>query len=168
MVAELGDGGEPVAEAVFERKLSQGKHALSAALAARQRCGERIPTESGPPARQRALPAPIVRPRAHPWGMGKRSRSRIRLAARQGRPLPPPQAAAVPGEPSGLDLLVALSARQRELAEAIDAQVDVLATAGTPWPAIAAALGVTRQAARQRHRRRHPTPGDGGAGRLAS
>ncbi len=100
--------------------------------------------------------------------MGKRSRSRIRLAARQGRPVPPPPAATVPGEPSGLDLLAALSARQRELAEAVDAQVGVLAAAGTPWPAIAAALGVTRQAARQRHRRRHPAPGDRGAGRLAS
>lgn len=97
--------------------------------------------------------------------MGKRSRSRIRLAARQGRPLPPPSAP-VPGEPSGLALLAALAARHRELAEAVDAQVDVLAAAGTPWPAIAAALGVTRQAARQRHRRRHP--GDRSAGRLAS
>lgn len=100
--------------------------------------------------------------------MGKRSRSRIRLAARQGRPLPPPPAAAVPGEPSGLARLTALAARQRELAEAVDAQVDVLAAAGTPWPAIAAALGVTRQAARQRYRRRHPAPGGRSAGRLAS
>lgn len=96
--------------------------------------------------------------------MGKRSRSRIRLAARQGRPLPPPPPAPVPGESSGLPRLAALAARQREVQAAIDAQVDVLA-AGTPWPAIAAALGVTRQAARQRHRRRHPAPG---AGMLAS
>lgn len=90
--------------------------------------------------------------------MGKRSRSRIRLAARQGRQLPPPQAAAVPGEPSGLARLAALAVRQREFQAAVDAQVDVLAAAGTPWPAIAAALGVTRQAARQGHRRRHMPP----------
>ncbi|HLI37268.1 MAG TPA: hypothetical protein VKV80_07995 [Streptosporangiaceae bacterium] len=102
----------------------------------------------------------IASPLAHPGGIGKRSRSRIRLAARQGRPLPP--AAAVPGEPSGPARLAALAARQRELAEAIDAQAGLLAAAGTPWPAIAAALGV----ARQRHRRRHP--GDRSAGRLAS
>jgi hypothetical protein len=102
--------------------------------------------------------------------MGKRSRSRIRLAARQGRPLPPsqPQAMAVPGEPSGLARLAELAARQREVQAAIDAQVDLLAAAGTPWPQIAAALGVTRQAARQRHCRRHPAPGGRGAGMLAS
>lgn len=100
--------------------------------------------------------------------MGKRSRSRVRLAARQGRPLPPPQAPAIPGGPSGLARLAELAARQRELQAAVDAQVDVLAAAGTPWPQIAAALGVTRQAARQRHRRRHPAPGGRGAGRLAS
>jgi hypothetical protein len=101
--------------------------------------------------------------------MGKRSRSRVRLAARQDRPLSPPQATVVPGESSGLAHLAELAARQRELAEAIDAQVDVLAVAGTPWPAIATAtaLGVTRQAARQR-RRRHPALGDGSADRLAS
>lgn len=100
--------------------------------------------------------------------MGKRSRSRIRLAARQGRPVPPPPAAAVPGEPSGLARLAELAARQREVQAAIDAQVDLLAAAGTPWPQIAAALGVTRQAARQRHRRRHPARGDTRAGMLAS
>jgi hypothetical protein len=100
--------------------------------------------------------------------MGKRSRSRVRLAARQGRPLSPPPATVVSREPSGLARLAELAARQRELAEAVDAQVDVLAVAGTPWPQIAAALGVTRQAARQRHRRRHPAPGGRGAGRLAS
>lgn len=122
----------------------------------------------GLPARQRALPARIVGPLAHPGGMGKRSRSRIRLAARQGRPLPPPPATVDPGEPSGLARLAELAARQHEVQAAVDAQVDVLAAAGTPWPAIAAALGVTRQAARQRHQRRHPAPGDRSAGRLAS
>jgi len=95
--------------------------------------------------------------------MGKRSRSRVRLAARQGRPLSPPPATVVPGEPSDLARLAELAARQREMAEAIDAQVDMLAAAGTSWPAIAAALGVTRQ-----RYRRHPAPGDRGAGRLAS
>jgi len=86
---------------------------------------------------------------------------------RPGRAVPSlrPPAAAVPVEPSGLARLAELAARQRELAEAIDAQVDVLAAAGTPWPAIAAALGVTRQAA---HYRRHPAPGGRGAGRFAS
>lgn len=94
--------------------------------------------------------------------------SRVRLAARQGRRLPPLPAAAVPGEPSGLALLASLAARQRELQATVDAEVDVLAVSGTPWPLIAAALGVTREAARQRYRRRHPAPGGRGAGRLAS
>jgi hypothetical protein len=76
------------------------------------------------------------------WGRGKRSRSRIRLAARQSRPLPPPPPAPVPGEPSGPARLAALAAHHRELAEAIDAQVDLLAAAGTPWPQIG--LGQSR------------------------
>jgi hypothetical protein len=75
---------------------------------------------------------------------------------------------AVPGESSGLSRLAALAAHQREVQAAIDAQVGQLAAAGTPWPQIAAALGVTRQAARQRHRRHHPTHGDTSAGMLAS
>lgn len=100
--------------------------------------------------------------------MGKRSRFRIRLVARQRPPLPPPPATTVPGESSDLARLAGLAARHRQLADAIDAEVDVLAAAGTSWPLIAAALGMTRQAARQRYHRRHPAPGDPGAGILAS
>lgn len=37
----------------------------------------------------------------------------------------------------------------------IDAEVDRLEGWGFSWPTIARALGVTRQAARQRHQRRH-------------
>jgi len=37
----------------------------------------------------------------------------------------------------------------------IDAEVDQLHRWGFDWPTIAAALGVTRQAARQRHARQH-------------
>ncbi len=99
--------------------------------------------------------------------MGKRSRTRVRLAARQGRPLPPPPAP-VPRQPSGLARLAALAAHHRELAAAIGSQVDALAAAGTPWPQIAAALGVTRQAARQRYHRRHPAPAHPDTGLLAS
>lgn len=36
----------------------------------------------------------------------------------------------------------------------IDAEVDRLESGGLSWPVIARALGVTRQAARQRHERR--------------
>jgi hypothetical protein len=51
-----------------------------------------------------------------------------------------------------------LITEQRKLQERIDAEVDQLADAGSSWPAIAAVLGVTRQAARQRHLRRVSGP----------
>ena len=37
----------------------------------------------------------------------------------------------------------------------IEAHIDALAADGVPWPVIADALGVTRQAARQAYARRH-------------
>ncbi|HVT21898.1 MAG TPA: hypothetical protein VHE57_10955, partial [Mycobacteriales bacterium] len=40
----------------------------------------------------------------------------------------------------------------------IDSEIDQLHGWGFDWPTIAAALGVTRQAARQRHLRRDPMP----------
>ena len=39
--------------------------------------------------------------------------------------------------------------------DAVDAEIDRLVGAGVSWPVIAAALGVSRQAARQRWLRRH-------------
>jgi hypothetical protein len=48
--------------------------------------------------------------------------------------------------------------RQREAEAAVDSEVDRLVRVGVSWPLIADALGVTRQAARQRWLRRHPTP----------
>lgn len=54
----------------------------------------------------------------------------------------------------GLDRLAELAAQQKRLTGQIAGQVDGLAAAGTSWPAIAQALGVSRQAAHQTHTRR--------------
>jgi protein-disulfide isomerase-like protein with CxxC motif len=49
---------------------------------------------------------------------------------------------------------------ERDRAEAkLDALVDRAVDLGIGWPEIAAQLGVTRQAARQRHQRRHGSSG---------
>lgn len=50
--------------------------------------------------------------------------------------------------------LAQLVQARRLLDDEMDAEVDRLATSGVSWPVIAIALGVTRQAARQRHVRR--------------
>ena len=51
--------------------------------------------------------------------------------------------------------LAQLVEQQSRLQLEIDAEVDELERFGFDWPTIAHALGVTRQAARQRYRRRH-------------
>jgi hypothetical protein len=59
---------------------------------------------------------------------------------------------------AGLGLTEALTdlVKQLELAQGdVDAEVDRLVAACVSWPVIAAALGVSRQAARQRWLRRH-------------
>jgi hypothetical protein len=53
------------------------------------------------------------------------------------------------------DKLAALVAERRDLDQKIAMQVDSLVRYGAGWPEIAAALGVTRQAARQAYGRRH-------------
>ena len=55
----------------------------------------------------------------------------------------------------GLARLAELATAARLLDAQITEQVDALAAAATSWPAIAQALGVSRQAAHQRHIRRH-------------
>ena len=60
----------------------------------------------------------------------------------------------------GLDRLAELVAQHRRLNGQIAGQVDGLAAAGTSWPAIAQALGVSRQAAHQAHTRRQRTEPD--------
>ena len=58
----------------------------------------------------------------------------------------------------GLARLAELTAQAGRLNAQITEQIDALAAAATPWPAIAQALGVSRQAAHQGHIRRHRTP----------
>jgi len=55
------------------------------------------------------------------------------------------------------DKLAELVAERRDLDQKIAMQVDSLVRYGAGWPEIAAALGVTRQAARQAYTRRHAT-----------
>lgn len=55
----------------------------------------------------------------------------------------------------GLTVLAELVAARAELTARIEAHIDALAADGVPWPVIADALGVTRQAARQAYARRH-------------
>jgi hypothetical protein len=60
-----------------------------------------------------------------------------------------------PGQISGLEELAALVDEQRRLAERQCQLVAELVAVGTGWPRIAAALGVSRQAARQQFVRTH-------------
>ena len=55
----------------------------------------------------------------------------------------------------GLARLAELTTAAQFLDAQITEQIDALAAAATSWPAIAQALGVSRQAAHQRHIRRH-------------
>jgi hypothetical protein len=57
----------------------------------------------------------------------------------------------------GLARLAELTTEAQRLDAQITEQIDALAAAATSWPAIAQALGVTRQAAHQGHIRRHRT-----------
>jgi hypothetical protein len=51
--------------------------------------------------------------------------------------------------------LAALAAQLREVERAVDDEIDRLVSLGVGWPVIAGAVGVSRQAARQRWLRRH-------------
>lgn len=89
--------------------------------------------------------------------MGKRQRRRLREQDRL-PPRPRPDLD-LHRDPTG-----EATARLRDLVEQlaglrleIDTEVDLLYGWGFDWPTIARALGVTRQAARQRHHRRRLT-----------
>jgi len=55
--------------------------------------------------------------------------------------------------------LESLVARQRDAEASVEREVDRLVEVGVGWPLIADALGVSRQAARQRWLRRQPQQG---------
>ena len=57
------------------------------------------------------------------------------------------------GDSMGRDL-AQLVAQQRDIDQAVDDEIARLVDLGVGWPVIAGALGVTRQAARQRWLRR--------------
>ena len=102
--------------------------------------------------------------------MGKRARQRRPQAGRKqpqrqaGQDWPqqvlskPPLEATNHKRADGLARLAELTTAAQRLNAQITEQVDALAAAATPWPAIAQALGVSRQAAHQAHIRRHRTP----------
>lgn len=89
--------------------------------------------------------------------MGKRQRRRLR---EQRPPVgislrnPDPKRL---GEDEATARLRRLVAQRGAIEREIDAEVDRLEGGGFSWPAIARALGVTRQAARQRQKRRTGT-----------
>lgn len=66
---------------------------------------------------------------------------------------PPPVPPVVPT----VDTLRRLVKRRDQLEQTITREIDRLAEAGVGWPQIAAALGVSRQAARQAAMRRRPS-----------
>ena len=70
---------------------------------------------------------------------------------------PPPLEATNHKRIDGLARLTELTTAAQRLKAQITEQVDALAAAATSWPAIAQALGVSRQAAHQAHIRRHRT-----------
>lgn len=84
--------------------------------------------------------------------MGKRSRRRQRA-----------RAVVVVGvatrQPAPTDRLSGLVERRNELERQIEEETDRLAATGIGWPAIAAALGLSRQGARQASVRRHKRAG---------
>ena len=98
--------------------------------------------------------------------MGKRQRRRDRQQS-LAKPMPQPHPLSIPRRhdqwPAFVRLagaaltreLVTLVDQQREAEAAIDREVDRLVRLGVSWPLIADALGVSRQAARQRWLRRH-------------
>jgi hypothetical protein len=103
--------------------------------------------------------------------MGKRARQRRPQPGRKQpqRPTPRGPRQQVLSEPfpieaanhkrmDGLARLAALTTAAQLLDAQITEQIDALAAAATSWPAIAQALGVSRQAAHQGHIRRHRAP----------
>lgn len=94
--------------------------------------------------------------------MGKRQRRRLREHQYVQFRRPDLQAARDPTAEATARLRRLVEQRMR-IAHEIDVEVDRLHGWGFDWPTIASALGVTRQAARQRHLRhfaRRPQPGD--------
>ena len=92
----------------------------------------------------------------------RRARQRIQQAGRSAQAQREPLAAASAALPSSQRSVAEMLERlkrgrsARDEAEAkLDALVDRAVDLGIGWPEIAAQLGVSRQAARQRYRRRH-------------
>ena len=86
--------------------------------------------------------------------MGKRGRRRMRAQSTPAMrywPNPDPKCVA---EDEAMTRLRRLVDQRSVIEREIDAKVDRLVGQGFNWPTIARALGVTRQAARQRHQRR--------------
>ena len=91
--------------------------------------------------------------------MGKRERRRLRERSAGGCVATPSATTAArqlapPRLPFLLWGLAELIDQQRATQNAIDSEIDRLVQQGVGWPAIAAVLGVSRQAARQRALRR--------------
>jgi hypothetical protein len=80
-------------------------------------------------------------------GVGRRQRRRVREHRERAA------AGIVVGDPRTLRLAeLAVEARRAQLL--VDEEIDRLARRGVGWPVMAAVLGVSRQAVRQRHQRR--------------
>lgn len=92
--------------------------------------------------------------------MGKRECRRRREAAALAASSPP-----TPSAVPTVDTLRRLVQRQAKLEQAIASEIDRLTEAGVGWPQIAAALGVSRQAARQSALRRRSSLPRGSAPR---
>jgi hypothetical protein len=87
--------------------------------------------------------------------MGKRQRRRLReqaLMSRQRRS----RLVRTSPEEQAVAHLRDLQEQRRRFEAAIEHEIKRLRAGGVGWPPIALALGVTRQAARQRHLRRDP------------
>src|SRR3954471_20701751 len=91
-----------------------------------------------------------TRQQALSTGKARRSEPSVSLGAAWGSPLDP-------GQISGLKELAAIVNEQRRLEERQRQWVAELVCVGTVWPQIAAALGVSRQAARQQFLRTRAT-----------
>ena len=89
--------------------------------------------------------------------MGKGAR--LRRQRQSSRPYESVPARALDGAEGPTERLRALVSRRCELERAIEREVDRLAAAGVGWPVIAAALGVSRQGARQASMRRRERAG---------
>jgi DNA-directed RNA polymerase specialized sigma24 family protein len=102
--------------------------------------------------------------------MGKRQRKRQRrqpLSGERSKQTAPHVAAWTlpslqPLVTSALEELAEVVDEKQRLDERQRALIAELVAAGTSWPRIAVALGVSRQAARQQFMRTHPSRGDSG------